>query len=265
MSDGRKNDMGTTVRIDGQGAIVTGGARGIGRAYTERLREMGANVAVLDQSFEDESVFATAAVEGVGARLGIVADLTDEEAARTAFAEARERLGRVDVLVCNAGGGTGAMWENSPLDMDVDALQRAYEVNLLTTALSCREVAPAMVNAGRGKILTVSSTSALRARSDGGYSHYASAKAAVIAYTRSLAREVAPAGVTANVIVPGAIGTERLLPKMNAMGMDAVLRDIPLGRLGTPEDCANVLEFLAGPLSDYITGTVIRVDGGMMI
>ncbi|UOQ61491.1 SDR family oxidoreductase [Leucobacter rhizosphaerae] len=257
--------MGAEVRIDGQCAIVTGGARGIGRAYTERLRSMGASVAVLDLSFDEEHGVDRPAESGRGALLGISTDLTDEKAARAAFAEARERLGRVDVLVCNAGGGTGAMWENSPLSMDLNALRRAYEVNVASMALSCREIAPGMVSAGRGKILTVASTAALRARSDGGYAHYASAKAAVIAFTNSLAREVAPAGVTANVIVPGAIGTERLLPKMEAMGMDSVLRDIPLGRLGTPEDCANALEFLAGPLSDYITGTVVRVDGGMMI
>lgn len=257
--------MEISTRIDGQGAIVTGGARGIGRAYTERLRAMGADVAVLDQSFDDGAAFDEGRSGDRGARIGIAADLTDEAAACAAFADARERLGRVDVLVCNAGGGTGAMWENSPLAMDLGALQKAYEVNLVTTALSCREIAPSMVEAGRGKILTVSSTSALRARADGGYSHYASAKSAVIAYTCSLARELAPSGVTANVIVPGAIGTERLLPKMEAMGMDAVLRDIPLGRLGTPEDCANLLQFLASPLSDYLTGTVIRVDGGMMI
>ncbi|WP_308797808.1 SDR family NAD(P)-dependent oxidoreductase [Agromyces silvae] len=247
--------------MTGTVAVVTGGSRGIGRAYAERLRELGATVCALDLRPAGDA--ATEAVAGRGGFHEYAVDLADAAATAVVVDEILATRGPIDTLVCNAGGGVGEMWQNSPLAVDMDALRLAFEVNVATMATVCRAVVPQMVDRRRGKVVTVSSTAAVKVRPDGGYAHYASAKAGVIVYTKALAREVAASGVTANVLIPGAIGTERLLPKMQAMGMSRVVAEIPQQRLGTPEDCAGVLEFLVTPLSDYVTGAVIAVDGGL--
>ena len=115
---------------------------------------------------------------------------------------------------------------------------------------------------GSGKIITVSSQAGRRASSDGGYAHYGAAKAAIIMYTKYLAQDLGPHGIQVNCIAPGYIGTGRLMPMFEAGGVDRLTRSVALRRIGTPEDCARVVGFLAGPESDYVTGTVIPIDGG---
>ncbi|MEU8249278.1 SDR family oxidoreductase [Nonomuraea sp. NPDC048916] len=261
--------------LAGQVAIVTGAARGIGRGYALRLARLGAAVVVVDrdlrsyEEFDAERELMTAAgtadeIAAMGGRaLAIEADLSDARSARQMVDQVMDACGRIDVCVCNAGGGTGAMTENTASRLDLGQLAAVLDRNLLTTVNTCAPVAEVMRARRSGKIVTVSSVSGLQPRPDGGYAHYAAAKAAIIMYTRCLAQELGPEGVTANVIAPGAIGTGRLLPKMRELGLDEVTRDIALRRLGTVEDCAGVIEFLATDLSDYVTGQVIRVDGGL--
>ncbi|MEV0595434.1 SDR family NAD(P)-dependent oxidoreductase [Nonomuraea cavernae] len=261
--------------LDGQVAIVTGAARGIGRGYALRLARLGAAVVVVDrdlrsyEEFDAERELMTAAgtadeIAAMGGRaLAVEADLSDARSARQMVEQVMDACGRIDVCVCNAGGGTGAMTENTASRVDLGQLAAVLDRNLLTTVNTCVPVAEVMRARRSGKIVTVSSVSGLQPRPDGGYAHYAAAKAAIIMYTRCLAQELGPEGVTANVIAPGAIGTGRLLPKMRELGLDEVTRDIALRRLGTVEDCAGVIEFLATDLSDYVTGQVIRVDGGL--
>ncbi|GAA3967274.1 SDR family NAD(P)-dependent oxidoreductase [Actinomadura viridis] len=262
--------------LAGRVAIVTGAGRGIGRGYALRLARLGAAVAVVDRDLHSYAEFdaerelmtgagTAAEIEEMGGRvLAVEADLGDEHSARRMVERVMDAWGRIDVCVCNAGGGTGALTENTASRLDLDQLATVHARNLLTTVNTCTPVAEVMRAQRSGKIVTVSSVSGLQPRPDGGYAHYAAAKAAVIMYTRCLAQELGPEGVTANVIAPGAIGTGRLLPKMRELGLDEVTRDVALRRLGTVEDCAGVLEFLATGLSDYVTGQVIRVDGGLL-
>lgn len=266
----------TRGKLDGRVAIVTGAGRGIGRAYALRLARLGASIAVVDrdlrshEEFAEERALMTAAstadeVAELGVPvLALEADLTDPDAARATVAAVDARWGRVDVCVCNAGGGTGAMTENAASVIDPAQLDVVLARNLSTTVNTCTPAVEVMRRRGSGKIVTVSSTSGLAPRRDGGYAHYGAAKAAIIMYTRYLAQELGPHGITANVLAPGAIGTGRLLPKMRALGMDEVVAEIALRRLGTTDDCAGVLEFLATDLSDYVTGQVLTVDGGLL-
>ncbi|MET3953164.1 NAD(P)-dependent dehydrogenase (short-subunit alcohol dehydrogenase family) [Rhodococcus sp. OAS809] len=133
--------------------------------------------------------------------------------------------------------------------------------NLTGTINTCRAVAAPMKVQRSGKIITVGSQAGHRIESNGGYAHYGAAKAAVAKYTQYLVRDLGPFEITANCVAPGYISTGRLAPLLNAMG-DTQLENIPLGRYGTPEDCAGVIEFLANNLSDYVTGAIIPADGG---
>ncbi|WP_177198798.1 SDR family NAD(P)-dependent oxidoreductase [Streptomyces colonosanans] len=260
---------GSSRPLRGEVAIVTGGARGIGQAYARRLARMGADVAVLDAclSLPEDGRRTVDEVEEQGVRtLEIEVDLSDEDRTDAAVRAVTEAFGPASVLVCNAGGGGGGeMWENSPLQIDIEAVRRANEANLVTTATVCRAAVPAMVERGAGKVVTVGSTSGIVPRPDGGYAHYAAAKAGVVMYTKALAREVAPYGVHANCLIPGAVETVRIARKIESVGREGVVAGIPLGRIATVEDCADVLEFLAGPLSNYVTGTVLRCDGGLAL
>ncbi|HST40238.1 MAG TPA: SDR family NAD(P)-dependent oxidoreductase [Conexibacter sp.] len=268
--------MDPTKRLAGQVAIVTGAGRGIGRGYALRLAQLGAAVAVVDvdlrshEQFEEERALMTAAstadeVAALGVPvLALEADLTDAAAARAMVAQVDAAWGRIDVCVCNAGGGTGAMTENAASSIDPMQLESVLARNLSTTVNTCTPVVEVMRRRGSGKIVTVSSTAGTAPRRDGGYAHYGAAKAAVVMYTRYLAQELGPEGITANAIAPGAIGTGRLLPKMRALGMDGIVSGIALRRLGTIDDCAGALEFLATELSDYLTGQVLAVDGGLL-
>lgn len=259
--------------LAGRVAIVTGAGRGIGRAYALRLAELGANVAAVDvdlhsyRQFELEAALLTAdtvveevqnhGVEG----LGFEADVSDLEAMHAVAAETSERWGRIDVLICNAGGGSGRVNENLASAIDPEQLDLVLRRNLHGTIFSCTAVVPTMKKQRSGSIVTISSTDGIRALSGGGYAHYCVAKAAVIMYTRCLAEELGPYGIRVNSVAPGFIATGRILPFKDDLESD-VIEDIPLRRWGTPEECARVIEFLATDLSEYVTGHVIPVEGG---
>lgn len=259
-------------KLAGQVALITGGARGLGRAYALRIARLGANVAVVDKSltsyteFEAEQRQMSAAtvvdeIRKLGVdSVGIEADVGDPNAIPAAVRQVEERWGRIDVLVCNAGGSLYG--RNRASDLDIDEMSEVLRRNLFGTMYTVLAVAPIMKRQRSGKIITVSSQAGSAGSVDGGNAHYGVAKAGIVMYTRYLAQDLGPFGVTANCIAPGYIGTGRLMERFERMGVDAITSRIALRRLGTVEDCARVVEFLATDLSNYVTGAVIPIDGG---
>src|SRR5262245_12235146 len=270
-------------KLSGKVAVVTGGARGLGRGYALRLAGLGADIAIIDRNLQAAEVYefervamtaatVTAECERQGVRaLGIQADLTSRAATMSAIDNLVRQLGRLDIAVCNAGGGTvvfaderpsslnetgDAVTTGTPSDCPEEMLVRVLDINLKTTMYTCMAVAPHMKRQGGGKIITVSSTAGVDAR--GTYHPYGMAKDAIIHYTRSLAQELGPFNINVNAIAPGIIRTGRLGNRSHMAGMTALRRE------GTVEDCAKVVEFLATDLSDYITGRTIVIDGGLV-
>jgi 3-oxoacyl-[acyl-carrier protein] reductase len=266
-------------KLDGKVAIVTGAARGLGRAYAKRLASLGARVAVTDinlRSFEEFDAEArdmtgdstVAEVEAAGGTaFGIEVDVMDHEAVAGMVARVVEQWGRVDVLVANAGGGRGRPMDTKASNLDPALLRLVVDMNLFGTVYTVNAVAPTMKEQRSGKIITVSSVAGMAPSADGGYAHYGAAKAAIAHYTRYLAQDLGPFGITANCIAPGVIATGRIMATV-IPGSSQSNRDrselVALRRLGTVEDCAKVVEFLATDLSDYVTGAVIPIDGGLV-
>ena len=273
----------TDKKLAGKVALITGGARGLGRGYALHLAQLGADIAIIDRNlqaaevyeFEREQLTAPtvmAECEAFGVRaLGLEVDLTDRAATEKAVAEVVDTLGRVDIAICNAGGGTVVFAdevdaaEEAPLDINTtgtpgdcsqEMLTRVLDTNLMTCMYTCMAVAPYMKEQKSGKIVAVSSTAGLDA--GGGYHPYGLAKAAIIHYTRSLAQELGPHNINVNAIAPGIIRTGRLGDRAH------LSKHIALRREGTIEDCAKVVEFLVTDLSDYVTGRTIAIDGGQL-
>jgi 3-oxoacyl-[acyl-carrier protein] reductase len=266
-------------RLDGKVAIVTGAARGLGRAYSRRLAGLGAKVAVADLSlrsykeFEAEAKDMTAdttvaEIEAAGGiALGIEVDVTDHEAVEAMVARVVQEWGRIDVVVANAGGGRGRPVDTKASTLDPALLQLVVSMNLFGTVYTINAAAAVMKAQRSGKIITVSSVAGTAPSADGGYAHYGAAKAAIAHYTRYLAQDLGPFGITANCIAPGIIATGRIMATV-IPGSSQSNRDraelVALRRLGTVEDCAKVVEFLATDLSDYVTGAIIPIDGGLV-
>jgi 3-oxoacyl-[acyl-carrier protein] reductase len=260
--------------LAGHRALVTGGARGIGRAYALRLAALGAEVAVLDldlRSFSaDAGEYEQAGGQPVheqiralgGTAVGVTADVTVPEEVTVAVDEAAAQLGGLDILVCNAGGGSGSMQDSIASRADAEQVETIVQRNLMGTISTCRAAVPHLRAQGWGRIVTVSSLAGRRAYGDGGYAVYGAAKAGIAMYTRSLAQELGAEGITVNCIAPGYVATGRMAPMFESMGADVLRDSVALRRFGTPDDCAGVLEFLVTDLGAYVTGAVIPVDGG---
>ena len=238
--------------LDGEAALVTGGASGIGRAICERFAAEGARVAVLDRDADG----ARAVAEAVGGTAH-VADVRDADAVAAATDEAADRLGGLTVLATNAGtSGLSLVHETDPVDFE-----RLVQVNLLGTFHAMRAAIPHMLAAGRGAIVNNASGSATRPTF--GELAYSSAKAGVVALTRGAAQEYGPT-IRVNSVSPGVIRTpmsEALFALDGAIG--PVVEATPLGRTGTPQDVADVVVFLASGLSGFVTGQDLIVDGGL--
>lgn len=242
-------------------ALVTGAARGIGAAIAERLAADGCDIAVMDL---DPAACAdtVARIEALGRRaIAVAVDVADEASVQTAVAAAEAALGPPAVLVNNAG----VLREKTLAKMTLDDWQVVQDVNLRGAFLLCRAVQPAMRRLGNGRIINLASIAALGAY---GQANYAAAKAGLIGLTRTLALEMGKSGITANVVAPGFVVTpmtaavaERLGVTFEAMIAD-VVRDIPVGRPGQPEDIANAVAFFADPRSGFVSGQVLFVAGG---
>jgi len=259
------------VILDGRTAVVTGAGRGIGRGFALRLASLGAAVTVADRDLdgtvgagEAEAAVVDEIERGGGRALGVTCDVTDDDAVEAMIRGTVEAFGGIDILVCNAGAMLGIDGSRAA-EVAEDSLRPTFEVNFFGTVNCCRAAAPYLREGGWGRIVNVSSLAALRPVADGLAAPYVAAKAAVIGYTLSLAEELGGDGVTANAIAPGSIDTPLTRAMFTDMDDPVAHAKLPLRRFGTVEDVAGVLEFLCTPLSDYVTGQVICVDGGMSI
>jgi len=264
------------VRLDGQTAIVTGAARGLGRAFAHHLAGLGANVVVTDLDFAQASAFgeelsAETVAEEIeqlgGSAQRIETDLTKPASARALVEACLDRFGRLDILVNNAGGNLVPVERSSPSCVLEEDAWAAMDLNFMT-ALQCSQAAiPAMKARGKGVIVNMSSASARFISAGGSSALYGAAKAALTHLTRSMALELGPHGIRVNAMAPGLIWTSRVKAQSEARGIGraADVGRVPLGRYGTPEDCALVLEFLVTDLSRYVTGQCISVCGGTQL
>ena len=248
-------------RLAGKTALVTGSSSGIGAGIALRLAQEGASIAInyrKDRAGAEETL---AGVEAAGARGVIVqADVSVVAEVERLVTQAAEKLGGLDVLVNNAGIET----QQAFVDVDEASYDRVIDVNLKGVFFGTQAFARAAIAAGRrGKVINISSVH--EELPFPGFATYCASKGAVKMLTRDLAIELAPHGITVNGVAPGAIATpintELLEDKPK---LDALLRQIPLRRLGSPEDVAGVIAFLASADADYITATTIFVDGGLM-
>jgi 3-oxoacyl-[acyl-carrier protein] reductase len=245
--------------LAGKTAIVSGGASGIGRAISESLGACGVNVLLTYYASDAGATATVAEIERAGASaLALRADLTQEDEAARVSDEAVQRFGGIDILVANSGG----LLQRSPIaDCSLDLWNAAIAVNLTSTFLLCRAVLPVMERAGSGSIITVSS---LAAHDGGGAgsAHYAAAKGGVLTFTKALAKEAAPRGIRVNGVAPGLIGTQFHDRFSTPQGREATVARTPLAREGTPQDVANAVIFLASPLSSFLAGETIEINGG---
>ena len=242
-------------------AIVTGAARGIGAAIAHRLAADGMAVAVVDLDEQRSAHTTNAIIENGGRAIAVGADIADEKSAENAVQRTVSELGPVTVLINNAG----IIRDNLIFKMSTDDWDAVMDVHLRGAFLMTRAAQAHMTQAKWGRIVNLSSTSALGNR---GQVNYAAAKAGLVGFTKSLALELGKFGVTANAIAPGFIETEMTQASAARQGINfedwklAAARDVPLGRIGQPEDVAAVASFLCTPEAGYVSGQVIFVNGG---
>jgi len=242
-------------------AIVTGAARGIGAAIAHRLAADGMSVGVVDLDEQGSERTAKEIIENGGRAIPIGADVADERAASDAVQRTAAELGPVAALINSAG----IIRDNLIFKMSATDWDSVMDVHLRGAFLMTRAAQTHMTQVKWGRIVNISSTSALGNR---GQANYATAKAGLIGFTKTLALELGKFGVTANAIAPGYVETDMTMASAARQGLDyeewklAAAREIPLGRIGTPEDIAAVASFLCREEAGYVSGQVIFVNGG---
>ena len=245
--------------LEGRTALVTGSGRGIGRAIALAFAAEGADVAINDHGRMDEAREVARQIEALGrSALVVEADVSREEPVAAMVERVLEGFGRIDILVNNAGIATLARVEQ----MDVDLWDRMIAVHLRGTFLVTRSVLPGMLERGDGRIINISSQIAQLGRER--FANYAAAKAGIIGFTKSLAREVCPRGVLVNCIAPGPIRTDLVPDTPDLPGMPRVdhIAPLPLRRSGTPEEVAPTAVFLASDAATYYCGQTLGPNGG---
>ena len=243
--------------LTGKIALVTGGSRGIGRAIALKLAECGADVAILYAGNSAAAQETTAAIEDMGRRAAAVqCDVSDFEQVQAAVQAVKEQLGAPDILVNNAG----ITLDKLAMRMSPEEFDKVLSVNLKGAFHTIRVLSGDFVRRRSGRIINISSIAGLMGNA--GQANYAAAKAGLIGLTKSIARELAPRGITCNAIAPGLVETD-MTAAMNPAAYEALVQSVPLKRAAKPEEIAALAAFLADEGAAYITGAVIQVDGGL--
>ena len=239
-------------------AVVTGAGRGIGRAVALAYARMGADVACVSRT-EENSAKAAAEVEALGRRAWAVAvDVSDTAAVDAAAGKILDDAGRVDILVNNAG----VTRDNLLMRMSEEEWDTVINTNLKGAFNFTKALTRPFIKQRSGRIINIASVIGLIGNA--GQSNYAASKAALIGFTKSVAKELAPRGITANAIAPGFIETD-MTAALDDKVRESIIGNVPLGRFGSPDDIAHAAVFLAMEPSSYITGQVLTVDGGMVM
>jgi len=237
-------------------AVVTGAGRGIGKEIALTFAREGAQLAICSRHSETIEPVA-ALIRSLGGQvLPLVTDISVQEEVEKFVEKIYEEYGTVDILVNNAGVNR----DNFFLRMKAEEWDAVMDVNLRGTFLCCRMFARRMIKQKSGRIINM--TSVAGEAGNPGQANYSAAKAGIIGFTKAIAKELARQGIRVNAVAPGLIGTE-MVQKMEKKVLDELEESIPLKRIGTPQDVAGVVLFLASDAAAYITGQVIRVDGGL--
>jgi 3-oxoacyl-[acyl-carrier protein] reductase len=251
--------MDNFMTLDGRVAVVTGGRRGIGLAIAELLTRRGANIMIGDRTIDESIKTAQKVAADCGCRVeAIQVDVSNFQSANSLIEAAMDTFGRVDILVNNAG----VTRDTLILRMTEEDWDQVLDINLKGAWNCCKAVVRPMMKQRYGRIVNISSVSGLAGQA--GQTNYSASKAGLIGLTKALAREVASRGITVNAVAPGFVPTA-LTNDLPQELKDGMMKLIPLGRWGEPEEVAAAVCFLVSEEAGYITGQVLSVDGGMMM
>lgn len=244
-------------KLRGKVAVVTGASRGIGRATALALAAEGANVVVNYASSKESADQVVAEISAMGSQaIALSADVSKAEQVDGMIGAIMEKWGQIDVLVNNAGITRDTLL----LRMKLEEWQAVIDLNLTGVFLCTKAVSKIMLKQKSGRIINITSVAGLMGNP--GQANYSAAKAGVIGFTKTVAKELAPRGITVNAVAPGFIATDMTAD----LKSDEILKFIPLARYGQPEEIAGMIRFLAAdPAAAYITGQVMNVDGGMVM
>ncbi len=243
-------------QFKGQVALVTGGARGIGKSISERLAREGVNIAVADVML-DAAEETASELEGMGVKaIAAKMDVSNGQSVAESIKEVAEKLGRIDILVNNAG----ITRDGLAMRLKEEDWDAVLNINLKSVFLCTKEIFRTMSKQRYGRIVNIASIVAFMGNA--GQANYSASKAGMMGLTKTTAREYASRGITVNAVAPGFIVTA-MTDKLSDKVKEEMMRNIPLGAFGTAGDVAEAVSFLASPAAGYITGQVIHVNGGM--
>ena len=245
--------------LSGKCAIITGASRGIGKAIALKLASLGANIVLNYRSSEKEAIEVENKIKEMGVEvLSVKGDISKLEEVENLVAKAKEKFGTIDIMVNNAGITKDTLL----LRMKEEDFDSVIDINLKGVFNCLKSITPIMVRQKHGKIINLSSVVGISGNA--GQVNYAASKAGVIGMTKSLAKEVGSRGINVNAVAPGFIKTD-MTNELGDKFKEEAKKNIPLKRFGEPEDVAEVVAFLASESSNYVTGQVIHVDGGMLM
>jgi 3-oxoacyl-[acyl-carrier protein] reductase len=247
------------MRFTGRVAVVTGGARGIGKAICETLAKDGAQICVADLNLEQAEASAVEIAEKYGQKaIALQVNVSNTENAREMIEAALSEFSKIDILVNNAG----VTRDTLIMRMDEKDWDLVLGVNLKGAFNCSKAVVRSMIKQRYGRIVNISSVSGLAGQA--GQTNYSASKAGLIGFTKALAREVASRGITVNAVAPGFIPTALTVDLPEDL-KETILKNTPMGRMGTPQEVAQAVAFFASDEASYITGQVLSVDGGMVM
>lgn len=245
--------------LSGKVALVTGGSRGIGREIAIELARHGASVVISYVNNEEKAVEVVKEIQKFSVKgMCIKADVSKEEEVKKLVHAIKDELGTIDILVNNAGINRDTLL----IRMNTQEWDQVIDTNLKGTYLCTRLVAKDMIKKRYGKIINIASVAGVAGNY--GQANYSASKAGVIGFTKAVAKELASRGINVNAVAPGLIETD-MTQALKEEVKETLIKSVPMGRLGSPKDVANLVVFLASDKSDYITGQTINIDGGMIM